>query len=213
MKKTSSSRASGAAAGAASTAPIWVSPHERLSRTGVGPPALALETPRLRLAVPNDGDAADTAAALTPDISRRLMTWRWPMSFADAQARIWAARAAVESGEALHFVLRRLDSGAFVGWTSLWLHQAPGRWRIGYWIAEPQQGQRLATEAALRAAAEAIGRFRPGWLEAVVQPDNCRSIAVLRRLGMKEVARTRLHVAYSGRREVHLVFEKPVSAR
>ena len=164
------------------------------------------------MAAPAESDASETAAAITPEISRRLMTWKWPMSFSDAQARIWAARQAVESGEALHFVLRRHD-GAFVGWTSLWRHQEPGRWRIGYWIAEPQQGRRLASEAALHAAAAAARRFRPQWLEAVVQPDNCRSIAVLRRLGMREVARTRLHVAFSGRRELHLVFETPVPKR
>src|SRR6185369_2553667 len=103
---------------------------------------------------------------------------------AEALARILSCREQMEAGAAVHFVARLRDASSFVGWTSAWPAEGDDGWEMGFWLAERCQGGGLGLEAASTLMAHLIAAIRPPRLRALVLPDNLRSIAILRRLGL-----------------------------
>ena len=169
--------------------------------------SIVLFTPRLRLGTPQLSDALDTAGAMTAEIHQWMLSWPFPMSKADAEDRISKCRAEVATGGALHFVLRSRDSNEFIGWTSTW-RSARDRWRIGLWIAEPHQRRLLGSEAASAAIHWTDNLIQPEAIDAAVSPDNERSIAMLKRLGMTEVGAEQFYVPRANGLRPHLIMER-----
>jgi RimJ/RimL family protein N-acetyltransferase len=62
---------------------------------------------------------------------------------------------------------------------------------IGWTLRRPYWGRGLATEGAAAAAAAALAHLRPGRLVSLITPANRRSIAVARRLGMRDAGGVR----------------------
>ena len=177
------------------------------------PPRGSLTSSRLTLEAPSESDAAETAAAMTPGVARWLVTWPSPMTEEEVLKRIEAYRNDIASGDAVHFVLRSLADHALVGWTSAWRDdQQPDEWQIGFWIAEPFQDQGYGFEAAATVLQHVIRMAAPRALSTTVHPDNVRSIAVLRKLGLTRVGATSRMIAYSGRAEPALVFRRQLEA-
>jgi RimJ/RimL family protein N-acetyltransferase len=86
----------------------------------------------------------------------------------------------------------RKDTGAMIGFVGLchplWFPEMVERVEVGWRLARPAWGFGYATEggrAALRAGCEKLGLSE---IVAFVHPDNERSLAVTRRLGMEEEA-------------------------
>ena len=169
--------------------------------------SIVLLTSRLCLSTPRFSDAVDTAEEMTAEIHQWMLSWPFPMSKADAEQRIARCQAEVARGEALHFVLRGRDSDEFIGWTSSW-RSARGRWRIGLWIAEPHQARLLGSEAASTVIEWTENLIRPEAIDAAVSPDNDRSIALLKRLGMTEVGTEQIYVPGAKGARPHLIMEK-----
>ena len=172
---------------------------------------IVLLTSRLRLSTPRMSDAMETADAMTVGIHQWMLTWPFPMWRADAEQRIAKCLAEVGMGEALHFVLRARESDQFIGWTSSWRSDR-GRWRIGLWIAEPHQGRTLGREAASTVLRWTENLVQPEAVDAAVSPDNARSIAMLRRLGMIEVGTEQFFIPGANGLRRHLIMEKPFQA-
>lgn len=169
---------------------------------------LVLTSPRLRFAAPAAADAADTAAGMTPGIARRLVSWPSPMSETQALERIRACREEMQTGAALHFVLRTSEDDVFVGWTSVWPDERGEEWQLGFWLAEPFQGRGLGLEAAATVVGHLRAAIGPHRLCAAVQPDNPASIAILRRLGMRPAGTMVLAAVHRGREEPYLLFAR-----
>ena len=176
------------------------------------PPQAGLSSQRLSLEFATESDAAETAAAMTPNVARWLVTWPSPLTEDEALDRIRACRREVASGEAVHFVLRAQADHAFVGWTSAWHEPPQDEWQFGFWIAEALQGQGYAFEAASTVLDYVVHRIRPRALGTTVHPDNVRSIAILKKLGMTQVGETSRMTAYSGREEPALIFRRRLEA-
>ena len=169
--------------------------------------SIVLRTSRLCLSTPLLSDASDTADSMTAGIHQWMLSWPFPMSESDAEQRITKCRTEVAAGDALHFVLRSRDSDEFIGWASTW-RSARNRWRIGLWIAEPHQRRALGSEAASAAIHWTEKLIRPEAIDAAVSPDNERSIAMLKRLGMTEVGAEQFYVPGANGLRPHLIMER-----
>lgn len=169
---------------------------------------VGLTSRRLSFEFPVDSDATETAAAMNPNIARWLITWPSPMAEEEALEKIQAYKRGIDSGEAVHFVLRSLSNHAFVGWTSAWQDQAPDEWQIGFWIAEAFQGHGYGFESASTVLDYVIRSAAPRVLRTTVHPDNERSIAVLRKLGMEQIGETTRIIGNSCSEEPVLIFSR-----
>ena len=58
---------------------------------------------------------------------------------------------------------------------------------IGYWLGEPFWGRGIAIEGAKAAVGAAFEHLRPARLISLIDPDNQRSVAVAKRLGMRDL--------------------------
>ena len=88
------------------------------------------------------------------------------------------------------WAIERKSDGVVVG-TAIFvkLPDGDGEYEVGWHLHPDSWGQGYATEAGRGAIAQAFARGLPE-VFAVVRPDNAASIAVCRRLGMKELGRT-----------------------
>lgn len=154
---------------------------------------LILETERLRLRTITPDDAA-FYLNLVNDPS-------WIRFIGDRGIRtLEAARSAIVDGPmamfdrvgyALYVVERRGD-GAAIGMCGLIKRDILPDTDIGYAISPPYWGQGYAHEAAAAVVAYARATLGLPRLLAITAPDNAASIALLEKLGMAFVERTRL---------------------
>ena len=143
----------------------------------------ALETERLTLRVPQEGDFEAWAEFMASDRARFI---GGPLD----RGRAWRSFATMLGHWILHgtgpFVFARRESGCALGSTGPWF---PAGWperEIGWtvWRAEVE-GQGYAGEAARAALDHAFRELR--WPTAVsyIEPGNVRSIALAERLGAR----------------------------
>lgn len=144
--------------------------------------------PRVRLRLLAAADAAPTAALISPGISRWTATWPEQVSAGEVAQRIDRTLENEAAGLCLARVIERAEDGALMGWVTAF-RSAPGARvaALGYWIGEAFHG-RGTTSAACAAFLPMVWRgLDIDVLEAVAQPANTASIAILRRLGMEYV--------------------------
>jgi len=162
-----------------------------------------IQTPRLTLRPATRDDAAPLAALMTPAISARLAAWPLPWTAARMEARIAEWRSL---GLACT-VLRSADA-TLVGWVHALRKRAdPARATMGWWCAEPHQGQGFIREAATALLPVAFARLGVATVEAAAQPDNHASLAVMRALGMHPAGERLDHAPARNRRERVLLHE------
>ncbi|MEA2153968.1 MAG: hypothetical protein QOE11_108 [Solirubrobacteraceae bacterium] len=144
-----------------------------------------LRTERLRLRRWRDGDVAPmTAINRDPEVTRYLNA---PTD--EAAVAIFCARAAEHWGTHGfgHWAVELLDGG-FIGFTGVaypsFLPQVTGRPELGWRLARAAWGRGLATEAAVAARDDALGRLGLAELISIIHPANARSQSVARKLGM-----------------------------
>ena len=182
-------------------------PHGRKPHApGMTKPAPCLETERLFLRPVGAADAAETAELMTLEVARSLSTWPFPMSLAQARAKIEAAEAQRDAGRAVNFAIRAKQDERLAGWIGL-ATVAPGRARLGYWLGTPFQHLGYMREAAPAALAAASRYLRAKLVEAAVQKDNAASIAILENLGMTLVAEQEERLAWQRKRVICALYE------
>ena len=160
-----------------------------------------LTTERLALRPLTQADAAPLHKLLDDwDVLRSLANISYPYTGADAEAWIAAATADLAAGRAYHLAIagRDRDVETLVGVAGLTLAPDGRSARLGYWVGRQFWGHGVATEAAGRLARWALANLDLDRLEATVAEDNPASLAVLRRLGFREIGRGRAHFRARG---------------
>jgi [ribosomal protein S5]-alanine N-acetyltransferase len=156
-------------------------PQTSLRRDGVSE---VLETERLVLRRWRDGD--DVAAApiyAKPRVMRYIPSGTWDL---DRTKAFVARMRALEKTQGYGFypvVLK--ESGAIVGHAGLGRLEATPEVELAYIFDEPHWGKGLATEAARAILAHGFGAIGLERIVAVAFPENERSIAVMKRCGMR----------------------------
>jgi RimJ/RimL family protein N-acetyltransferase len=139
-----------------------------------------------------------TDAERVLDIYRRWEVARWLGSDPKAMESLDQARSTVERWAALNeqdpiagrWAVERMDDGVVAGTVILVpLPDGDGEFEVGWHFHPDSWGQGLATEAA-DAALSWAWQHGLGEVYAVVRPDNTKSLAVCRRLGMEALGRT-----------------------
>jgi len=156
-----------------------------------------IETERLRLRLPEPGDADGLAEALgDPEVVRYLSGVTRSLDetreIVDLMLRHWA-----RYGSGL-FTIERREDGAVLGRAGFlvwdprtWEHglraelEGPLETEIGWTLARRYWGSGYATEAATAARDWAIEKLRPPRLISLIHPDNVRSQRVSEKLGQR----------------------------
>ena len=151
---------------------------------------LTLTTERLLLRPPGAEDA-EQLHRLVNDwaVVRMLSTLPFPYPRTLTDEWIASTAAQRERGTGYHLVIAGNEDGQelVIGCVGLRLDGTPGVANLGYWVGRRFWGHGVATEAAGRVARWALANLPVRRLEAYVALDNPNSVAVLRRIGMREV--------------------------
>jgi RimJ/RimL family protein N-acetyltransferase len=175
------------------------------------PAALRVSTARLLLRPVEDGDAAATAALVTPDVAANLSTWPSPMSEAQALERIALARKMLAERAAVDAAIVRRSDSRLLGWIGL-LREAPRSARLGYWIGRPFRNQGYMKEASAAFIPMAASYLAIDSIEALALVGNAASTAVLESLDFATAGERLAFMETCGQQELCLVYRLDLSA-
>jgi 8-oxo-dGTP diphosphatase len=150
----------------------------------------ALRTERLVLRPYRPGDATDLHRLINDwEVCRTLAAVPFPYARPLADEWIAASARALAEGSAYHLAVtgREGDQEVLVGGVGLRIDIAARCGRLGYWVGRRFWGHGVAAEAAGRLARWALANLDLDILKATVATDNARSIAVLRRIGFRQI--------------------------
>jgi ribosomal-protein-alanine N-acetyltransferase len=174
-----------------------------------------IETPRLRLRLPQDGDAeALFALAVDPDVSR-YVTWAPPTKVDETREFLGYAAKARELGTDMIWIIER--AGSAIG--CIGLHDITWGMRavrydnadLGYWLGKPAWGQGVMTEAAThvtRWAFETLGLHKV--VVSCFEP-NIGSKKVIEKVGYRFLCRQEEDIWRDGTWHAHLRYELTIS--
>ncbi len=181
----------------------------RTSRPAAAPPAQGfapLATERLALRPYRAEDAAELHRLINDwEVTRNLAAVPYPYSRSLADEWIQSAGASLAEGSAYHLVISGTEGEreTIVGGIGLRIDTAARTGRLGYWVGRRYWGHGVASEAASRLARWALANLDLNRLEATVAADNPGSVAVLRRIGFRQVGQGReTFVARGGAHDV-----------
>jgi len=119
-----------------------------------------------------------------------------------AEAWIESVATSFDGGTGFVFALERRCDHAFLGVVGMQRNDG-GAYALGYWLGRPYWNQGYMSEAADYAVRYAFEHAGVDRIVASALPDNLASMAILKRLGMREVGREVVDVpARRQRREV-----------
>jgi RimJ/RimL family protein N-acetyltransferase len=142
-----------------------------------------LETPRLLLRSFREDDLPLYAALNADPVVTRFLGGPLSAGESDEIAE-WAQQVYEREGIGLLAVERRED-GAFLGMCGLHhFHAYPDEVEIGFRFAREHWGHGYCTEAAIAWLDHGFGPLELPRVISITEPENIRSLAVMRRLGM-----------------------------
>jgi ribosomal-protein-alanine N-acetyltransferase len=159
---------------------------------------------RVHIRHPSAADADAFVAAVAR--SRRLhRPWVSPPADAEAFAEMIPT---VDTPTSQRLLVCRNDGGDLVGVTNLsQIFHGPFRNAyLGYYAFAPHDGQGLMKEGLDLTIRHAFGPLKLHRIQANVQPENQRSIALLRSLGFTEEGYARRYLKIGGRWRDHVMF-------
>ena len=147
-----------------------------------------IETERLLLRGPAEGDVEAWAALLTDPDFRRYIPVRRSLDSAEERATralaILAERWTTEPLRGVGWVISRRSEGQMIGTGGLEEGAEPGDGEIDYFLGKPFWGQGYGREAARAMARFALDHLEWRRLVAYVVPGNDASIRIAEGLGM-----------------------------
>ncbi len=149
-----------------------------------------LTTERLTLRPYCPDDAAELHRLINDwEVTRNLAAVPFPYSRTLAEDWIRSAGDSLAGGSAYHLVISGAEDGReiVVGGIGLRVDAAARAGHLGYWVGRRYWGHGVASEAAGRLARWALANLDLARLEATVAADNPASVAVLRRIGFRQV--------------------------
>src|SRR5260221_13801381 len=171
-------------------------------------PSEPLEAARLQLRCVAAGDAAATAALMTPEVSRWVAYWLVPFTADMATARIETMRQLAFKGDALPLAIVAKPRGGLIGWVTL---DRDGKDRrrgsLGYWLGERYQGKGYMKEVAPVVLAAGFKLLDLDVIEAAAQPENVGSFAIMQACGMRPVGEGMVYAPAREREEPCCFYE------
>jgi ribosomal-protein-alanine N-acetyltransferase len=172
----------------------------------------AIETPRLRLRLPEMGDHVAWSQLRRQD-ERFLRPWEptWSADHLSRKAfrdRVYWAWRAREDGRALPlFLIRRSDARLIGAITLDNVRRGPSQsGQVGYWIGEHFARQGLMTEALSAMVNHAFAALDLSRIEAACLPENAASRALLDRCGFVHEGVARGYLQIDGRWRDHVLY-------
>jgi RimJ/RimL family protein N-acetyltransferase len=141
---------------------------------------ISFKSPRLQLSEFEMSDSEDVYASITPALPR-YMFWEPPQSLEAYKAR---RQAVLDSSDksGYSFVIRRLDTTAFLGIASLEnLHDTSPE--VGIWIRESEHGNGFGTEAVIALAGWASSTLKKSSFIYATAVENAPSRRIVEKLG------------------------------
>jgi ribosomal-protein-alanine N-acetyltransferase len=164
-------------------------------------------TDRLFLRPVELGDAAETAALMSPKISANLTSWPTHMTVTDACDRISDSRREAVHGRWIDWGIFLKEDLHLIGWVGVGKGSNPlSPLNIGYWVGDIFQRQRYGTEAVTAIVKQVRTLFDETTIDAAALPSNIASIRILKRLGFNEHGRRLEHSSVRGRQEEFVQF-------
>lgn len=131
-------------------------------------------------------DAPALTALMTPDISRWVAAWPYPLTEAETAEILTENLKAANQGLTVPTVIIQQDDTQLVGWLKLEnTEQHHKEYELGYRIGEQFQRRGYAFEIASAAIAFAFAKLGASRVIAGAQTENRGSHALLAKLGMQ----------------------------
>ncbi len=151
-------------------------------------PPTPIEGARIRLCCISANDASAIAGIMTPDVARWLASWPTDPTIEAVSERIGRVQNAIEEKRELHFRIEERERNMTVGYVSV--AQSTTDRSVGhlsYWLGTAFHGKGYMTEAVRHAMTAGFQYLDLATIEAGAQPENVRSFAVMRRVGMTSI--------------------------
>jgi RimJ/RimL family protein N-acetyltransferase len=156
------------------------------------PPLPVLETPRLLLRPHRPEDAAELIAQLSvKEVADGTLNVPHPYPPERATEFIAEQPLRHASGKGIAWAITWREDGRLIGGVGFALTRAHRRGELGYWVARPEWGKGIATEASRAAVEYAFSVLELHRVDAHHYVENPASGAVMRRLGMQYEGRVR----------------------
>jgi ribosomal-protein-alanine N-acetyltransferase len=146
-------------------------------------PCFRLETARLLLRPPEEGDVKAIAAFMEWDVVKNLSRAPHPYLEEHAHAFLGRQEEGRAKGSDFAFAATRKSDAALVGMCGVHLREKG--FELGYWLGRPHWAQGYATEAAAEVLAFAFRNLRAEAVEAGWFHDNPASGRVLEKVGFR----------------------------
>jgi ribosomal-protein-alanine N-acetyltransferase len=162
---------------------------------------LARVKPRVDISQLTAADGAEFVAAARASKHLHAPWVAPPLTLADYRAKLQRTQAPVNYG----FGIRRLDSGALVGYVGV-TNVVRGNFLsayLGYYAFAGHERQGLMTEGLTLVARHAFGALGLHRLEANIQPDNGPSLALVRSCGFAKEGYSPRYLKIGGRWRDH----------
>jgi 8-oxo-dGTP diphosphatase len=173
-------------------------------------PFESLTTDRLALRAWKPTDAASLHRLMNDwEVIRTLAVVPFPYSREEADKWVASCASHLAEGTAYQLAITGTenDSELLVGGIGLRLNAAKRVAELGYWVGRAYWGHGVATEAAGRLARWGLANLEIDRIEASAATENAGSIAVLRKIGFRQVGEgMKMSVAHGAERKV-LLFE------
>ena len=145
---------------------------------------VTLTTERLLLAPPEASDVTPLYRNLRAGRITDTIVWDGPRSRGEYSQALRQFRRSHRRGKPENWVIRLLTDRQPIGCISLRRELPAGRANLGYWLAEPMQGQGYMTEAAAELVRWGFEQQQLEKIEAAVFLGNVASRRVLEKIGL-----------------------------
>lgn len=155
-----------------------------------------IETPRLRLRLPELSDATDMYAyCKDPEVARTVL-WSAHVGIGETRAMLRSMHRNAREGRPVSWGMALKETGSIIGTIGfMWWNEDNRSAEVGYSLARAHWGKGIATEALGAVIDYSFENLRLNRIEAQHQVDNPASGAVMRHVGMapEGVLRQRLY--------------------